>query len=58
MNLCCCEGNDMMEIWDEIWLIENQKNSPLNVQHIAGLAETIPYEILVRLDRGIRRVVE
>lgn len=58
MNLCCCEGTEMMEIGNEIWLLETQKDSPLSVQHIAGLAETIPYEILVKLDRGIRRVVE
>ena len=58
MNLCCCLGNQEMQIGDQIWLIEKEKNSELSLEHIANAAETIPYEILVKLDRGIRRVVE
>jgi alanine racemase len=58
MNLCCCVGNEKMQIGDRIWLIEKEKDSHLGIEHLAREAGTIPYEILVKLERGIRREVE
>jgi alanine racemase len=47
-----------MQIGDQVRIIESVKDSPLSVEHLAREAGTIPYEILVKLERGIRRVVE
>ena len=58
MNLCCLLGNEKMQIGDQVRIIEKEKNSPLGIKHLAKEAGTISYEILVKLDRGIRRVVE
>jgi alanine racemase len=58
MNLCCCLGNEKMQIGDRIWLIEKEKDSHLSIAHLAREAGTIPYEFLVKLERGIRREVE
>jgi alanine racemase len=58
MNICCCLGDKKMQIGDQVWLIERDKNAPLSIQHLASVAETIPYEILVKLDKGMRREVE
>lgn len=58
MNLCCCLGDKKMQIGDQVRIIEKEKNSPLNIEHLAKEANTISYEILVKLDRGIRRIVE
>jgi alanine racemase len=58
MNLCSCLGKPKMQIGDQVRIIEKEKDSHLGIDHIAREAETISYEILVKLDRGIRRVVE
>jgi alanine racemase len=58
MNLCCCLGNKKMQIGDQVWIIEQEKNSPLSVHQLAKTAHTVPYEILVKLERSIRRVLE
>ncbi|MDR0283146.1 MAG: hypothetical protein LBI53_07895 [Candidatus Peribacteria bacterium] len=57
MNLSMCKGDANMKIGDKIVLIEQDKDSPLSVQHISAQAEMIPYEFLVGLDKGIRREV-
>lgn len=58
MNFCCCLGTDEMQIGEQMRIIEQEKHSPLGIEHIAKEMGTIPYEILVKLDRGMRRVVE
>jgi alanine racemase len=47
-----------MQIGDQVWIIEKEKDSHLGIEHLAREAGTISYEMLVKLDRGIRRVVE
>jgi alanine racemase len=47
-----------MQIGEQMRIIEQEKHSPLGIEHIAKEMGTIPYEILVKLDRGMRRVVE
>jgi alanine racemase len=46
-----------MKIGDKIELISNDINKKNSIVVIAEQANTIPYEILIRLDRGIRRIV-
>jgi alanine racemase len=38
-------------------LLDGDQNSSASVSGWARTAETIPYEILVRLDKGIRREI-
>ena len=57
MNLSCCKADANMRIWDKIELISNDINKKNSIPVIAEVANTIPYEILIRLDRGIRRVI-
>jgi len=57
MNLSCCIANPNMKIGDKIELISNEKDKKNSIDSIAKNANTIPYEILIRLDRGIRRIV-
>ena len=57
MNLSCCIANENMKIWDKIELIGNDNKKENSIVSIAEKANTIPYEILIRLDRGIRRIV-
>ena len=57
MNLSCCIADSNMKIWDKIELIGNDINKKNSIVAIAEQANTIPYEILIRLDRGIRRIV-
>lgn len=43
-------------VGDEVTIIDNDPLSPASVYKIAELAETIPYEILCRIGRRVRRV--
>lgn len=57
MNLSCCIANKKINLWDKIELIWIDKNKKNTIEYIANQAETIPYEILIRLDKGIRRTI-
>ena len=57
MNLSCCLADSNMKIWEKIELISNDTNKKNSIVAIAEQANTIPYEILIRLDRWIRRVI-
>lgn len=57
MNLSCCLADSNMKIWEKIELISNDINKKNSIIAIAEQANTIPYEILIRLDRWIRRVI-
>lgn len=57
MNLSSCLADEMMKIGDPIELISDQVWAPNSVDRIAKDIETIPYEVLIRLDKGIRRTV-
>ena len=46
-----------MAVGDAIELISPQVWLQNSIEVIAEKADTIPYEILIRLDKGIRRVV-
>jgi alanine racemase len=57
MNLSCCIADASMKIWDKIELISRDNTKKNSILSIAEQANTIPYEILIRLDRWIRRVI-
>jgi alanine racemase len=46
-----------MQIGERVWIIEREKNTPLSIAHLARETDTIPYEMLVRLEKGIRREI-
>ena len=57
MNLSCYMWNDKILIWDEVVLLERNQNLFNSVSGWARAANTIPYEILVHLDKWIRREI-
>ena len=57
MNLSCYLWNDKILIWDEVFLLEEDQSVLASISWWAKAAGTIPYEILVHLDRGIRREI-
>lgn len=57
MNLSSCLANEEMKIGDPIELISKEPWASNSIETIAKNAGTIPYEILIRLDKGIRRIV-
>lgn len=57
MNLSCYMWNENMLIWDKVNLIETESDSPCTIESWANVAWTIPYEILIHLDKGIRREI-
>ena len=57
MNLSCYMWNDKILIWDEVFLLEEDQNCSASVSGWAKAAGTIPYEILVHLDKWIRREI-
>lgn len=58
MNLSSCKADETMNIWDEIVLISEEKNEENCIYKLAEKANTIPYEILIRLDKWIRREIK
>ena len=57
MNLSCYMWNDKILIGDEVFLLEEDQNASASVSWWAKAAGTIPYEILVHLDKWIRREI-
>jgi alanine racemase len=57
MNLSCYMWNDKILIWDEVFLLEEDQSVAASVSWWAKATGTIPYEILVHLDKGIRREI-
>ncbi len=58
MNLSSCLANETMQLGDAIELISPEKDASNSIESIAESAKTIPYEVLIRLEKGIRRVVQ
>ena len=57
MDLFCYIWNEKVLIWDKVWLLRKDQKLENSVSWWAKAAGTIPYEILVHLDRGIRREI-
>lgn len=58
MNLSCYLWNEKLLIGDKVWLLEKEKGVENSIYSLAKVAWTIPYDILVHLDKWIRRVIE
>jgi len=57
MNLCSFLADDSVEIGDEIEIISCNNKDKNTLLDLAKASETIPYECLIRLDRGMRREI-
>ena len=57
MNLSCYTWNEKVLIGDNVWLLKQDQNLSASVSWWARAAGTIPYEILVHLDKWIRREI-
>jgi len=58
MNLCCLvAGSSKIEIGDEIEIISKNKNDKNSLENLSKLAGQIPYEILIRLQSNIHRII-
>jgi alanine racemase len=57
MNLSCYMWNEKVLIWDKVWLLRKDQKLSNSISWWAKAAGTIPYEILVHLDKGIRREI-
>ena len=57
MNMSCYMWSNKMLIWDEVVLLDEDQTLSASVSGWARAADTIPYEILVHLDKWIRREI-
>jgi alanine racemase len=57
MNISSALALPQMRWWEKIELISNDTKKENSIVSIAEKANTIPYEILIRLDKWIRRVL-
>lgn len=57
MNLCSILTKNECSIYDEIEIIWTNTKNKNTVSELAKQTNTIPYEILVKLDKGIRREI-
>ena len=59
MNLCTCtcEGDTLIDIGTKVEIISLNPKDPHNMAALAAASDTIVYECLVRLDKGIRREI-
>jgi alanine racemase len=58
MNLTCLEvGSEDIDIGDEVQIISSVKEAVNSIDNLANLMDTIPYEVLVKLQANIRRVI-
>lgn len=58
MNLCSFLADEKMSVWDAVQLISADPKAENSMYALAAASETIVYECLVRLDRGIRREID
>lgn len=58
MNMTCLDCG-LNEVWrgDRVLVISDEKNNSNSIQNIAGIMQTVPYEVLVKLQPGIRREI-
>ena len=59
MNLSTIEiWDEKIHIWDEVEILSISKKAKNNIYHFAESSGTSPYEILVKIQPNIRRIVE
>ncbi len=57
MNLSSWVGGDAVHVWDEVCMISDQLEDDNSFVVLAEQCGTIVYEVLVRIDRGMRRKI-
>lgn len=57
MNLCSFLADDRMKIGDEIEIISSNPKNKNTLVDLAQASQTIPYECLIRFDKGMRREI-
>lgn len=58
MNMTCLDlGKSDVRKGDAVMIISDKKNDPNSAQSLAKLMDTIPYEVLVKLQANIRREI-
>ncbi len=57
MNLSSYLVDNAVHIGDEVEIISDNPRAKNSMQNLAEASETIVYETLVKLDRGIRREI-
>lgn len=57
MNISCMQGSAEMKKGEIVCLISQNPESSQSVANIAEAGETLVYEVLIRLDKSMRRVV-
>lgn len=58
MNYSSCIGTKNLKIGDKIELISQNPDAVNSLENISKNTNTIVYEILVKLDKNIRRVIK
>ena len=58
MNLSSFLIDEKIHVWDEVQLISADQKMPNTIYALADASETIVYECLTRLDKGIRREID
>jgi alanine racemase len=58
MNLAIVDlGQTKAKLFDEVEVISNNRQDKNSIENIAEICQTIPYDILVKIDPSIRRVL-
>jgi len=58
MNMSCVQADSIMQIGEEIELVSNDPKSKNSLINLANQCNMITYEILVKLDKSIRREID
>lgn len=59
MNISCIDikNNDHIKLGDKVIILSDKKNDKNSIDRTANLLTTIPYEVLVKLNPNIRRII-
>lgn len=58
MNMCCIQADPLTQVGEEIELVSEDPKSKNSLINLAEQSNTIIYEILVKLDKSIRREID
>ena len=57
MNLCCLQSERKLSVGDDVHLLSSNKKEENTFEKLAEASGTIVYEVLVGLEKGLRREV-
>lgn len=58
MNMCCIQADPLTQVGEEIELVSNDPKSKNSLKNLAEQSGMIVYEILIKLDKSIRRELD